>query len=96
MVISLVILLAGSLSIQSLPITLYPQITPPTVEVEVNYPGANAETVEQSIAAPIETEVNGAENLAHFARSAVKTWEHKGETKRNRAFFYHGNECPRA
>ncbi|MDG2149565.1 MAG: multidrug efflux RND transporter permease subunit [Planctomycetota bacterium] len=67
MVISLVILLAGSLSIQSLPITLYPQITPPTVEVEVNYPGANAETVEQSIAAPIETEVNGAENLIYFS-----------------------------
>ena len=48
MVISLVILLAGGLSIQSLPITLYPQITPPTVEVEINYPGANAETVEQA------------------------------------------------
>ncbi len=66
MVISLVILLAGALSLQSLPITLYPQITPPTVEVEVIYPGANAETVEQSIAAPIETEVNGAENMLYF------------------------------
>jgi hydrophobe/amphiphile efflux-1 (HAE1) family protein len=67
MVISLVILLAGGLSIQSLPITLYPQITPPTVEVEINYPGANAETVEQSIAAPIETEVNGAEDMIYFS-----------------------------
>ncbi len=67
MVVSIVILLAGALSLQSLPITLYPQITPPTVEVEVNYPGANAETVEKSVAAPIETEVNGAENMIYFS-----------------------------
>ena len=66
-VISLIILLGGGLSLQSLPITLYPQITPPTVEVEINYPGANAETVEQSVAAPVETEVNGAENMIYFA-----------------------------
>lgn len=66
-VISLVILLAGALSLQSLPITLYPQITPPTVEVEINYPGANAETVEESIATAVETEVNGAENMIYFS-----------------------------
>jgi len=66
-VISLVILLAGALSLRSLPITLYPQITPPTVEVEINYPGANAETVEESIATAVETEVNGAENMIYFS-----------------------------
>ncbi len=67
MVISIVILLAGGLSLGSLPISLYPQITPPTVEVEVIYPGANAEVVEESIATAIETEVNGAENMIYFS-----------------------------
>ena len=46
---------------------MYPQITPPTVEVEINYPGANAETVEESIATAVETEVNGAENMIYFS-----------------------------
>jgi HAE1 family hydrophobic/amphiphilic exporter-1/multidrug efflux pump len=66
-VISIVILLAGGMALTGLPITLYPQITPPTVEVEVNYPGANAKTVEESIASAIETEVNGAENMIYFS-----------------------------
>jgi len=66
-VISLVILLAGGLSLGTLPISLYPQITPPMVEVEVIYPGANAQTVEEWIATAIETEVNGAENMIYFS-----------------------------
>jgi HAE1 family hydrophobic/amphiphilic exporter-1/multidrug efflux pump len=66
MVVSIVILLAGAMSMTSLPIALYPQISPPTIEVEINYPGANAEAVEQAIAAPVETEVNGAEDMIYF------------------------------
>ncbi|MBF0508513.1 MAG: multidrug efflux RND transporter permease subunit [Deltaproteobacteria bacterium] len=66
MVISLVILIAGGLSLTGLPIAQYPQITPPTVSVSINYPGANAETVEQSIATPVEQAVNGAENMIYF------------------------------
>jgi HAE1 family hydrophobic/amphiphilic exporter-1/multidrug efflux pump len=66
-VIAIVILLAGGMALSGLPITLYPQIAPPTVEVEVNYPGANARTVEESIATAIETEVNGAENMIYFS-----------------------------
>ena len=49
MVVALVMLIAGGLAMRALPIALYPQMTPPTVEVEINYPGANAEVVEQSI-----------------------------------------------
>jgi len=49
-VISLIILIAGGIGIGTLPVAQYPQISPPTVEVEINYPGANSETVEQSIA----------------------------------------------
>jgi HAE1 family hydrophobic/amphiphilic exporter-1/multidrug efflux pump len=66
-VISLIILIAGGLSIATLPIAQYPQISPPTVEVEINYPGANAETVEQSIATNVEAEVNGAENMIYMS-----------------------------
>ena len=66
-VVSLIILLAGGISILSLPIAQYPQISPPTVEVEINYPGANAETVEQSIATNVEAEVNGAENMIYMS-----------------------------
>ena len=66
-VISLIILIAGGVSIVTLPIAQYPQISPPTVEVEINYPGANAETVEQSIATNVEAEVNGAENMIYMS-----------------------------
>ena len=66
-VLSILILLIGGISILSLPIAQYPQISPPTVEVEVNYPGANAETVEQSIATNVEAEVNGAENMIYMS-----------------------------
>jgi len=66
-VISLIILIAGGLGIFTLPIAQYPQISPPTVEVEINYPGANAETVEQSIATNVEAEVNVAENMIYMS-----------------------------
>jgi HAE1 family hydrophobic/amphiphilic exporter-1/multidrug efflux pump len=66
-VLSLIILIAGGISIFSLPIAQFPQISPPTVEVEINYPGANAETVEQSIATNVEAEVNGAENMIYMS-----------------------------
>ena len=66
-VISLLFLITGGLSIFSLPIAQYPQISPPTVEVEINYPGANAETVEQSVATNVEAEVNGAENMIYMS-----------------------------
>jgi hydrophobe/amphiphile efflux-1 (HAE1) family protein len=66
-VISLIILIAGGIGIFVLPVAQYPQISPPTVEVEINYPGANAETVEQSIATNVEAEVNGAENMIYMS-----------------------------
>jgi HAE1 family hydrophobic/amphiphilic exporter-1/multidrug efflux pump len=66
-VISLIILIAGGISILSLPIAQFPPISPPTVEVEINYPGANAQTVEESIATNVEAEVNGAENMIYMS-----------------------------
>lgn len=66
-VISLLIVLVGGLAMLNLPIAEYPQMTPPTVQVSATYPGANATTVEQSVAVPIEEKVNGAENMLYMS-----------------------------
>jgi len=70
-VISLVILLAGIMSIASLPVAQFPQISPPTVQVEAVYPGASAEVLEQSVASTIEQEVNGAENMIFMSSKST-------------------------
>ncbi len=66
-VISLVILIAGGLSILTLPVAQFPEISPPTIQVAVVYPGANAKTVEESVAIPLEQQINGAENMIYFS-----------------------------
>ncbi|MBI2435828.1 MAG: efflux RND transporter permease subunit, partial [Candidatus Hydrogenedentes bacterium] len=65
-VISILIALCGLASIYLLPIEQSPEITPPTVELVARYPGADAETVAESLAAPIEQELSGIENLLYF------------------------------
>lgn len=70
-VISLVILIAGGLSIVSLPIDQFPEITPPTIYVTATYPGADAKTVEQSIAIPIEQQVNGADDMIYMQSTST-------------------------
>ena len=65
-VISLIISLAGGVAVLGLPITQYPQIVPPQVLVSTAFPGANATVVAQSIAAPIEQQVNGAKNMIYM------------------------------
>ncbi len=67
MVISIVIVLMGSLSIPLLPVASMPDITPPTVKIETSYPGANANVVEETVTAPIEQEVNGVEDMLYMA-----------------------------
>lgn len=69
-VISIVILIAGILSYGALPITQYPEITPPTVQVSGIYPGANAEVVADTVAAPIEQEVNGVEDMIYMSSTS--------------------------
>lgn len=69
-VISIVITLCGAVSIYFLPIEQSPEITPPTVIVQANYPGANAETVADSIATPIEQELSGIEDLIYYQSTA--------------------------
>ena len=66
-VISLVIVLAGGVAVFTLPITQYPNVTPPTVLVATIYPGANATTVRDTVAAPIEEQVSGVEGMLYMS-----------------------------
>ena len=65
-VISLIITLAGAVAAFELPISQYPQIVPPQVQVSANFPGANAQVVSDSIAAPLEQQINGASNMIYM------------------------------
>ncbi len=65
-VVSIVIVLIGAFSLISLPVSRYPDITPPTVTVSAVYPGADAQTVADTVATPIEAQVNGVENMLYM------------------------------
>lgn len=66
-VISIVIIILGGFALLSLPIERYPEIAPPQVTVSAFYPGANAQTVAETVASPIEQEVNGVENMIYMS-----------------------------
>jgi HAE1 family hydrophobic/amphiphilic exporter-1 len=65
-VISIVIVIAGLISLGALPITQYPDLTPPQVVVTASYPGADAETISDTVAGPIESKVNGVDNMIYM------------------------------
>lgn len=70
-VISIVIVIAGIVTLGTLPIEQYPEITPPTVQVSAVYPGASAEVVAETVAAPIEQEVNGVEGMIYMSSTSA-------------------------
>ncbi|MFL5517821.1 MAG: efflux RND transporter permease subunit, partial [Gemmatimonadales bacterium] len=65
-VISIIITLLGLFAIRLLPISRYPQITPPAVQVQATYPGATAEDVAEAVAAPIEQQLSNLDGLLYF------------------------------
>src|SRR4029077_8395400 len=65
-VLSIVITLAGAVAAVNLPLAQYPPITPPSIMVQCNYPGANAQDVADAVAAPIEQQVNGVEDMLYM------------------------------
>ncbi len=65
-VLSILIILAGTLSIRALPVAMFPEVVPPTVSISAFYPGADAETLSDTVAAPIEQQLSGAGNLLYF------------------------------
>jgi multidrug efflux pump len=69
-VLSIIIVLAGLAAAVKLPIAQYPQIAPPTVQITANYPGASADTLSKTVAAPIEEQLSGIDNLLYFNSSA--------------------------
>ncbi len=69
-VLSIIIVLAGLAAAFKLPIAQYPQIAPPTVLITASYPGASAETLSRTVAAPIEEQLSGVENLLYFNSSS--------------------------
>src|SRR5436190_20403447 len=65
-VLSIVIVIVGVVAVVKLPVAQYPEVAPPTVSVNANYPGANALDVAENVATPIEQEVNGVENMIYM------------------------------
>ena len=72
-VISILIVILGVIGLFSLPILQYPDIAPPTVEVKASYQGANAQTVVNSVIAPLEEEINGVEDMTYMTSTATNT-----------------------
>ncbi|MHA7679672.1 efflux RND transporter permease subunit [Cupriavidus sp. PET2-C1] len=72
-VISIVITLGGALAMLSLPIAQYPDITPPQITISATYPGATGDVVANNVAAPIEQQVNGADNMIYMNSSSSST-----------------------
>jgi hydrophobe/amphiphile efflux-1 (HAE1) family protein len=71
MVLSIVLLIVGAIAYTTLPVSEYPQVVPPTVVVTAQYPGASAQTISDTVAAPIEQQINGVEDMLYLYSQAT-------------------------
>jgi HAE1 family hydrophobic/amphiphilic exporter-1 len=76
-VIAIVTIILGAVAVRSLPIEQYPQVTPPTVQVSTVYPGANAAVVADTVASPIEQQVNGVERMLYMSSTSASDGSYK-------------------
>ena len=79
-VLSLLIFIGGAIAVWQLPITEYPEVVPPTVVVTANYPGANPEVIAETVATPLEQEINGVENAWGLSRSLLRATQESNQT----------------
>jgi multidrug efflux pump subunit AcrB len=70
-VLSILIVLVGSIAFQSLPLAQYPEVAPPTIVVRTSYPGASPQVIAESVATPIEQEVNGVEDMLYMSSQSA-------------------------
>src|SRR5256886_9100383 len=71
MVLSVVLLIVGAIAYKALPVAEYPEVVPPTVVVTAQYPGASAQTISDTVAAPIEQQINGVEDMLYMYSQAT-------------------------
>lgn len=70
-VLSIIIIVVGLVSLEELPVAQFPQITPPVVQIDADYPGASAEVVAESVARPIEVQLPGIDNLLYYESTST-------------------------